>query len=112
MPWKIAFSDRRGPNVLERASLALDIGSRDDRPPLFQLGFLKCGERLRRLLLGRIDFLAKTRQSLAHRWISHRTDDGFVELRHDAAWRALRGPDGIPLQKMKTGRAGLIHGRH
>src|SRR5450631_4826674 len=56
---------------VERRSLDPDICRRDDRAPFMELGFLKFGQRFRRLQFRGIDFLAKIRKSLAHSRISH-----------------------------------------
>src|SRR5215467_8311706 len=54
-----------------QGSFALDVRRLDDRPPLLDLGFLQCAERLRGLLLARRDFEAEHRHALAHARIRH-----------------------------------------
>src|SRR5262249_20190930 len=56
-------------------SFGPNIGRLDDRPPLFDLGFLQGGKRLRRLLLARRNFGADIPKARAHRSIGHCLDE-------------------------------------
>jgi hypothetical protein len=51
----------------------LDSGRVDDRPPLFDFGFVKSGERFRRLLLPLRDHRTEIDQAGTYRWIAERS---------------------------------------
>src|SRR5262245_62247182 len=86
----------------ECASLALDAGLADDRPPLVDLGLVEGGERLRRLLRARKHVLAEIGEALAHGGLVQRLDDDRVEPCHDLLWRALGRPDGLPERQVES----------
>ena len=61
----------------------------DDRPPLFDFGFLKCAWRLGRLLLARKYLLPKVGETPTHRGISKSFHDCAIQLRNQILRRAL-----------------------
>ena len=97
--------------TVEIASLRLDAGRLDDRPPLGDLGALVGGERLWRLLLARRNFIADVEQPPAHRRIGERFHHGGAELGDHRLGRALAGPKPAPDRDVHSGKPGLVHGR-
>src|SRR5262249_58855520 len=95
----------------ECASLALDAGLADDRPPLVDLGLVEGRECLRRLLRARKHVLAEIGEALAHGGVGQRLDDDAVEPCYDLLWRALGRPDGFPEGQVESGQAGFVDGR-
>src|SRR4051794_40269986 len=74
-------SHRPGADIAgPRISLRFDVCSFDDRPPLFDVGLVQEGERLRRLLLPRWNLLAEICKLRAHRRLGEGFHDGGVEL--------------------------------
>src|SRR5262245_2708821 len=63
-------------------SLAFDVGRLDDRPPLFDFGFLVGGKSFWRLLLARKNLLPKLCNSRAH-----------VRLGQDSLYRGIELPN-------------------
>src|SRR6266478_1201802 len=64
-------------------SLCLDPSRLDDRPPFLDLGQLQPAERLRRLLLARVDVLSKIGKPATHCRIGQGFHDCGIELGDD-----------------------------
>src|SRR6476659_6087624 len=82
------------------ASLRLDAGRLDDRPPLLNFCFVVRGKRLRGLLAPRPDSLTHVGESLLHRRIGERLDERGVELCDHLPGRSLRGPKSVPERRV------------
>src|ERR1700722_16062102 len=65
----------QGGRSRRRRSFRPDVGRLDHRPPLVDVGLLARGERLRRLLLARIDLLAEFAEARSHAGIGERVAD-------------------------------------
>src|SRR5262249_32843357 len=89
----------------------LDVDGLDDRPPLFDLSLLLCGERLRPLLLGRPDFLTELREPLAYRRIGMRICDRRMELCDHILRRLLGRPKPVQERRVEAGHPCLIDPR-
>src|ERR1700692_4441874 len=68
------------PPVILKASVRVDVGGLDDRPPLLDLGLLVGAERLGGLLVARRDLLAEIGELLSHLRIGQRRHHRGVEL--------------------------------
>src|ERR1043166_5495846 len=95
-----------------RASLALDVGGLDYRPPFLDLGLVIGDERLRRLLLARRNLLAEVGEPLAHARVRERRDHRGIEPGDDASRRALGHPERMPDRDVQSRRAGLVDRRN
>src|SRR5215216_4605482 len=102
------WSVRRALRMTRSILLCFDAGAPDQRPPFFNLGLVKSGERLGRLLLARRDLLAKVGEALAHRRVVQRIHGGRREFVNDLRRRAARHPQAVPGGDIDAGRAGLV----
>src|SRR5438105_14852547 len=66
----------------------LDAGRPDDRPPLFDLGLVECGEPFGRLLLACGNVQTEIGESRAHRGVGERLHHRAIELRDDLLRRS------------------------
>ena len=98
--------------MLRRLLLGFYYGILDDRPPSLDLSSLKRGQRGRRLLVGRWNFLPQVREPTLNRRIGQRINDGAVELRDDWPRRSPGRPHGGPDGDMETRQAGFIDRRN
>src|SRR3954447_21833056 len=80
------------PTEASDSSWRLDVSCLDQRPPLLDLGLVKCTQRLRRLLFARRDHVAQLREPLPYRGIRECIHDGGVEPGDDLRGRALGRP--------------------
>src|SRR5947208_748498 len=93
------------------ASLRPDVRRLDDRPPLFDLGLLLCGKRLRGLLVARPDFLTHVGKAPAHRWVGQALHDRGMKGSEDILRRALGCPQSMPEGCVKSRYPGLVDRR-
>src|SRR5215217_7657318 len=84
------------PTEASDSSRRLDVSRLDQRPPLLDLGLVKCTQRLRRLLFARRNHVTQLRESLPHREIAERIHDRGVEPGDDRLGGGLRDPQAVP----------------
>src|ERR1700694_2589276 len=77
-------------------SLGLDVSGLDDRPPLFDFGFLQRAKGLGRLLLARETFLTKIGEPRTHRRVGQGINNRSIELGDDGHRRTLGYPKCLP----------------
>src|SRR4029077_7518985 len=87
--------------------LGLDACCLEHRPPLLDLSFVKCRERLRCLLLARINLLSEVIEPAPHHRIGQGAHDRTIELADDVVRRSLRYKEGVPSRDVKSGQSGL-----
>src|SRR5450755_2059826 len=104
-----ATRDARGGRG-EVGSFHLDARGLDDRPPLFDLGFLVGAQRLRGLLLGWINLLPDLGEPLLHRRIGQAFHDGLVEFGDNVLRRAFRYPHPVPYRQIEVRQSGFVDG--
>src|SRR6476659_3321166 len=66
------------PTEASDSSRRLDVSRLDQRPPLLDLGLVKCTQPLRRLLFARSDHVTQLREPLPHRGSGERIHDRRV----------------------------------
>src|SRR5436190_21568716 len=76
--------------------LSLDVCCLDDRPPLLDLGLLKGGKRIRRLLVARRTIEPLVGDALLRCRVGQRLDHGRIQPGDDVLRRALRHPEAPP----------------
>src|SRR5262249_28128523 len=94
------------------ASLRLDVGRPDDRPPLIDLRLVVSIERLRRLLFARRKLHADVAEAPLRGGVGEGGRARGVESGDDRLGRALGRPHPVPERKVQAGRARLIDRRH
>src|ERR1700738_5516382 len=92
-------------------SLAFDVGSLDDRPPLLNLGPVKGRKRLRRLLVTLDDLLAQVGQPWTDRRIGQFAYDCRIEFHDHIFRRALRCPNRVPDRRVEPRQSRLVDRR-
>ena len=83
-------------------SLALDVRRLDDRPPFFDLGFVKGGKRLRRLVFSRRNFLAEIKELGTHHRIVESLNDCSIELGDNFLRGTMGNPKCTPIRRIET----------